>query len=210
MNLALGLAVSIFLGLASIIGMDKQVAVRYQEATEVSPAGDSTATTTSTLEPGASIATMSLDEDRVNVRAGPGTDYAIVGALLAGQQVPALGRSIGGDWVQIALPSAPEGVGWVYAYYVTVNRTLPVVEPPATPTPLVTPTVDQTLAAQFIQEVPPTRLPTFTPPPELVLPIFPTLTPARQVGDGLPVVTVMIGLAAIGLFGTLVSLLRGR
>lgn len=158
---------------------------------------------------GRSLATVTYEEEQINVRAGPGTDYAIVGVLFAGQQVPALGRSIGGDWVQISFPEVSGGVAWVYAYLVTLSGSVPVVEPPATPTPAVTPTIDPTLAAQFIQEIPPTRLPTFTPPPELVLPTIPPRPDPRPT-SGLPVVVVMIGLAVVGLFGALLSFIRGR
>ncbi len=113
-----------------------------------------------------------VDQEQVNVRAGPSTNYDIVGVLIVGQEVPALGRTVGGDWVQIAYPGVPEGVAWVYSPLVSVSSDLPIVEPPPTPTPQTTPTIDPTLAAQFINEIPPTGLPTFTPPPPLVIPTF--------------------------------------
>ena len=38
-----------------------------------------------------------------NVRSGPSTiGYEIVGVLVVGQQVPALGRTSGGDWIKMA------------------------------------------------------------------------------------------------------------
>jgi hypothetical protein len=165
---------------------------------------------TDTIEAGQSIATVIIgDNPEINVRSGPGVEYASIGKLQAGKSVPALGRSAGGDWVQIAYPSGAGGVGWVYAYLVTVTGDLPVVEPPATPTPRVTPTIDATLAAQFIREIPPTRLPTFTPPPTLIIPTFvPEATPANP--GGKPVIYVMIGLAVLGLLGILLSLIRVR
>ena len=113
-------------------------------------------------------------EEQINVRSGPGLDYPKVGVLLNRQQVPALGRTPGGTWVEIIYPGVEGGVAWVYAPLVQIQGgELPVVEPPPTPTPLVTPTVDPTLAAQFVVEIPPTRMPTFTPPPLLVIPTFP-------------------------------------
>src|SRR5512139_1613262 len=120
---------------------------------------------TVTSSPSGPVVTVNSDQDIINVRSGPSTDYPIVGVLVAGQQVPALGRSAGGDWVEIVYPGVEEGVAWVYSYLVTVNQLLPIVEPPPTPTPRVTPTIDPTLAAQFVIELAPTRLPTFTPPP---------------------------------------------
>ena len=41
------------------------------------------------------------DQDQINVRTGPGVFYPAVGILTARQRVPAIGRSPGGDWVQI-------------------------------------------------------------------------------------------------------------
>jgi hypothetical protein len=145
----------------------------------------------------------------INVRAGPGVEYAALGKLLAGQEAPALGRSVGGDWVQISYPEAQDGLGWVYTYLVDVNGELSIVIPPATPTPLVTPTIDPTLAAQFIIEPLPTVLPTFTPPPPLAIPTY-------EIGDaaenlrGAPVVYLMIGLGALGLLTALLSFVRVR
>lgn len=148
-------------------------------------------------------------EPQVNVRAGPGRSYDIVGTLVIGQWVPALGRTPGGDWIEISYAGAPGGIAWIYAYLTDVTGELPIVIPPSTPTPLTTPTIDPTLAAQFIEEVPPTRLPTFTPPLPLAIPTFPPEVPMRGSG-GTPIGLVIAILGAIGLFGTLVSLLRRK
>ncbi|MGE5221780.1 MAG: SH3 domain-containing protein [Omnitrophica WOR_2 bacterium] len=166
-------------------------------------------TTTGTAASGLMITVNSGDQDEINVRSGPGTDYTFVGKLLAGQQVPALGRSAGGDWVKIVFPEGPGGAGWVYAYLVTVNGILPVAEPPATPTPQITPTIDKTLAAQFIIEIPATRLPTFTPPPPLAIPTYASVEPVQASG-GSQMVYVMIALTAIGILGILLSIIRIR
>ena len=104
-------------------------------------------------------------EDQINVRSGPDVFYPKVGVLINRQEVPALARTEGGTWVKIAYPGVPEGVAWVYAPYVRVTGELPVVPKPPTPTPQTTPTIDPTLAAQFISEIPATRKPTFTPAP---------------------------------------------
>jgi hypothetical protein len=152
------------------------------------------------------------EADQVNVRNGPGTEangYQIVGVLIVGQQVPALGMSPGGDWIQIAYPGAPGGVAWVWEPLVDVQGNLPIVEPPPTPTPRVTPTIDPTLAAQFLVEVPPTRLPTFTPAPPITYPTFPVQSGAATTGR-VPMGLLVIGMAVVGMFGTLISILRGR
>lgn len=149
------------------------------------------------------------EQDQINVRAGPGAiDYEIVGVLIVGQAVPALGRSVGGDWIQIAYPGVQGGVAWVYSPLVDLEGAVPIVEPPPTPTPRVTPTIDPTLAAQFLVEVPPTRLPTFTPPPPLNIPTF-TPQDSASVTGRVPMGLVIVVLGVVGLFGALISFLRG-
>jgi len=166
---------------------------------------------TVTSSPVGAFVIVTRDYDQINVRGGPGGDgaYPVVGVLIAGQQVPALGRSEGGLWVQIAYPGAPGGVGWVYTPLVEVSGSLPIIEPPPTPTPRTTPTIDPTLAAQFIIEIPPTHLPTFTPPPPLSIPTFST-SEVSLASDRVPMGLVIIGMGLIGMFGLLISLLRDR
>jgi hypothetical protein len=150
-----------------------------------------------------------IDQDSINVRAGPSAKYDIIGVLIVGQCVPAKGRTPGGDWIQIFYPGVPGSSGWVYSPLVTVSGGIPIVEPPPTPTPRTTPTIDPTLAAQFILEIPPTRLPTFTAPPPLVIPTFEGQAPAA-VPAGIPMGIVVIGMAVLGFFGILISFLRGN
>ena len=167
---------------------------------------------TVTGTPQGAIATvLDNEQGQAFVRSGPGTVYYdIIGYLVPGQQVPVLGRSPGGEWIQIAYPGAPGGVGWIYTYLVDVKGGQPpIVEPPPTQTPRVTATIDPTLAAQFLVEIPPTRLPTFTPPAPVSVPTFapdPSLSRSGRVPAGL----IIIGMAVVGLFGTLISFLRGR
>ena len=147
--------------------------------------------------------------ERINVRSGPSTDYPIVGVRVMGQTAPALGRSVGGDWIKIAYPGVEGGVAWVYAYIVTPSGTLPIVEPPPTPTPRVTPTIDPTLAAQFVVELEPTRLPTYTEPPPLVIPTYADANTSRS-SSVVPMGFVVVGLGVVGLFGLMISVFRGR
>lgn len=164
---------------------------------------------TVTGSPSGPIAVVNPDQETINVRSGPSVDYPIIGILVAGQRVPALGRSPGGDWVMISYPGVPEGVAWVYSYLITLQGSLPIVEPPPTPTPAITPTIDPTLAAQFVIEIVPTRLPTFTPPPPVTIPTF-TAPAVTQSSAGVPMGLVIIGMAAVGLFGLIISFLRGE
>jgi hypothetical protein len=165
------------------------------------------ATVTST-QPSA-IVTVLTSSDQVNVRSGPGTQYTLVGILIAGQQVPGLGRSPGGDWIQIAYAGVPGGIAWVYAPYVDFIGNLPIVEPPPTPTPLTTPTVDPTLAAEIRIEATITRLPTFTAPPPIEIPTFQSDV-GGLIGTGVPMGYLIIALAVLGFFGILISILGRR
>lgn len=164
--------------------------------------------TSSPMGPTATVR-RDIDQDSVNVRAGPNAKYDIIGVLIVGQVVPALGRTPGGDWIQIFYPGVPDSTGWVYAPLLSVNGNLPIVEPPPTPTPRTTPTIDPTLQAQFIVDIPPTRLPTFTPPPPLAIPSFEVEMDSSQPAN-IPIGLVIAGMGVLGFFGLLISFLRGR
>ncbi|HUG35255.1 MAG TPA: SH3 domain-containing protein [Anaerolineales bacterium] len=111
--------------------------------------------------------------DPMNVRNGPGTFYDIIGQIFPGDVFPAIGISPGREWIQISYAQGQGGVGWVYSAYVSVSGgELQIVEPPPTPAPLTTNTIDPTLAAAFNIEPTPSRRPTFTPPPPLTVPQF--------------------------------------
>jgi hypothetical protein len=87
--------------------------------------------------PGQPSATANTD---LNVRAGPGTDYPIIGLLRGGQSAEITGLSPGGAWWQIRLLGEGGGRGWVSGGYVTTQNTgdVPLVRPPAPP-PTATP-----------------------------------------------------------------------
>lgn len=154
-----------------------------------------------------------LVPDQVNVRLAPCVDCELVGVLIAGQQAQALGRTPGGDWIQIVYAGVPGNVAWVYAPLVQIINlgagALPIVEPPATPTSRVTATIDPTLAAQFnLSEGLPTRLPTFTPSGQIALPTIPSERDAQ--GVGFPPILAIVGLLVVGGMGLVGSVLRGR
>lgn len=150
------------------------------------------------------------NEPQVNLRSGPNALYERVGVLLVGQRVPAKGRSPKGEWILVEYPGVPGGTAWVYSLYVEIKPPvqLPIVEPPPTPTPVVTATIDPTLAAKFIVTTEPTRLPTFTPPAALAIPTF-TVDNGPSLG-GVPMGFVILGLAALGVFFGVVAFAQGR
>lgn len=142
--------------------------------------------------------------DPINVRGGPSTVfYPIVGQLNPGDIVPALGVSPAREWVQISFPGTASGTGWVYASFISVSGgELRVVEAPPTPTPLATATIDPTFAAAFNVQPTQTRMPTFTPPPPLVVPQF--TDEGSSVSSGILGIFIL-GLGLIGGAGLLVS-----
>jgi len=148
-------------------------------------------------------------EEQINVRSGPNTTYDAVGILLPGQSVPALGKSQGGGWVLVRYMGVPGNQGWVWSNYVDLTPgELPIVEPPPEPTPVVTQTIDPTLAAQFIVPPQPTRLPTFTQAPTLEIPEFEAITTGT--GGGIPLGLVILILVALGMLVGAVSFLQPR
>jgi len=140
----------------------------------------------------------------MNVRGGPGTSYDILGQISPGDILSALGISPGREWVQVAYPGGPGGVGWVYASYVSISGgELRIVEPPPTQTPLVTSTFDPTLMAAFNVQPTQTRMPTFTPPPPLTIPTFTETGPVNT--PKFPSGIFVISLGIIGSIGLLIS-----
>ena len=149
--------------------------------------------------------------DQVNVRSGPSTVlYGIIGYMQPGETAKALGVSPGKDWVEIVFPSGPGGVGWIYTSLISISPgNLLVVEPPPTPTPLTTPTIDPTLEAAYIFEPTVTRMPTFTPPAPLEIPHF-TALPSTNTKNGVPIGAFVLTTGILGVLGYLISLLRRR
>jgi uncharacterized protein YraI len=173
-------------------------------------AQEPTPTSASSSQPEMYI-TVTNSPEGVNVRAGPSAAlYPPIGHLNPGEVYPATGRSPGGDWIQIEYPNGPNGKGWVYSPYVAVSPgTLPIVEPPPTPVPPATSTIDPTLAAQFTIEATATRKPTFTPAPARTVPAFTDLPPKR-IETSIPLAGIIFAIGALGLIGFIASVLPRR
>jgi hypothetical protein len=144
------------------------------------------------------------------VRGGPSTVYyPVVGRVSPGDIFQALGVSPGREWVQIAYPEAPGGVGWLYAIYVSVEGgELQIVEPPPTATPIATSTINPTFAAAFIFQPTGTRMPTFTPPPPLEVPQYNDEIASRP--SGIAPGWLVLGLLLIGGGGYLITYVNYR
>jgi hypothetical protein len=167
---------------------------------------------TVTGTPEGPVVTVDQSIPVIRVYAGPSSfDYPSIGVLLGNETAPALARADGReDWIQIRYPGVPNAIGWVYGPYVKLSpgALLPLVEVPATPTPISTPTIDPTLEAAFIGQQTPTRLPTFTPPAPLEQPSFGNT--AADAPANIPTGLLILSLGLFGFFGAVISYLRGR
>lgn len=145
-------------------------------------------------------------EPFVNVRAGPSSVYygSPIGELPIGATAQALAITPGRDWIEISFSSGPNGVGWVYAPFVTLTGVPPILEPPPTFTPIAISTVDPALIGTFSLKPTQTRLPTFTPPAPLDIPTF-SVSPAEP-SRGFPLGIVIVALGIVGLLGIVVSM----
>lgn len=88
-------------------------------------------TSTSTSTPGVILA--SPKDQPVNCRFGPGTSYAVIGALVAGKQAEMIGRNEDSSWWYVRNPSDPSTSCWLSAEFVqTVGNVeaLPVANSP--------------------------------------------------------------------------------
>lgn len=165
-------------------------------------------TVTGTPE-GVMVSVSIFQEETVNVRSGPNAAlYEKVGVLLPGQKAAVIGRTAGGDWVMIDYPGAPNDIGWVYTPLVEISPgEVPIIEPPSTPTPEITETINPTLAAQFITTPIPTRLSTFTPATPLVVPTYQDLSRTSLLGS-IPMGFVILVFAGLGSLLALFSAIR--
>jgi uncharacterized protein YgiM (DUF1202 family) len=78
-----------------------------------------------------------VSDDYVNVRSGPSTQYPVYGMAIPGNAAPVIGISPDNKWwaIQIDPTTAPDGIGWVSADYVSAYNTdnIDVIEPPSLP-----------------------------------------------------------------------------
>lgn len=147
-------------------------------------------------------------EETIKVRSGPSTLYDQIGVILPGVPVSVKGKTIAGDWLLIDYPGVPSGEGWVWSLYMDVTSgELPVVEPPPTPEPKTTATIDPTMAAEFVITPQATQLPTYTQPAPLTIP---TYTTGLSSSGNIPVGLIIIILAGLGVVIGLFSIFQSR
>lgn len=108
-------------------------------AATTTPTAAATATTGGPSDGPAAVAQAGL-----NVRSGPGVNYAVLGTLEAGDIVEITGVSADGDWWQIRYPDTPTERAWIAAQFVAAQNieNVAIVASPATPTATVSPITD--------------------------------------------------------------------
>lgn len=120
---------------------------------------------TPTFTPAPAPAQLTVNVPVLNVRAGPGTGYPVVGQLPRNQQAQIVGQAAGasGPWWQINFSAGDNGLGWVSGNpnFVIAQNTenVPVTTVPLRPTATPTPTSQPTA----------TLTPTPTSPPATVV-----------------------------------------
>lgn len=96
-----------------------------------------TATPAPTTAPTPAVPIAVVTAASINVRGGPGTDYPVVGGLVAGQTCAVIGRNQAATWWQISCPGVN---GWVFGDLVALSGPISTVQvaqsaPPPTPAP---------------------------------------------------------------------------
>jgi hypothetical protein len=199
------ITISFFILSLFLIGAQNKVTLALAQQ----PTGSIPTVTGSPSGPMATIK-IGITENFVNVRSGPSsTQFDIIGIIYLGDSVPVIGKSIGGDWLLIKYPGVSGGEGWIWALYMDITPgEIPIVEMPPTPQPKVTFTIDPTMASQFITTPLATRLPTYTPPPPLVIPTFELKN--TQNFAGIPIGFIIILLLGVGVLIALFSYFQSR
>lgn len=126
-------------------------------------------------ESGGMEARVTVTQSRLNIRAGPGTSYAIIGKAEPGAVFQARGRNVAGNWILLSTPGVAGGFGWVAAEFIGLSgdaQALPVsadIAPASTA--LATPVSATPVSAAVLQ-------PTPVPPVAAGRNALPTPTPA--------------------------------
>jgi uncharacterized protein YgiM (DUF1202 family) len=81
-------------------------------------------------------ATATVTAKSLRVRAAPSADAEVIAGIKEGEQYQVAGLSSDGEWVQLAIPKAQGGKGWVSANFVSVQGAI--TDAPITDAPVAT------------------------------------------------------------------------
>lgn len=104
-------------------GCTSRLAPAATSADEPAAATDGT-TTTAANDDLADNATATVTARSLRVRAAPSDSAEVVFGIREGEQYPVIALSSDGGWVQLSIPDAPQGEGWVNANFVTVEGSI--------------------------------------------------------------------------------------
>lgn len=104
-------------------GCTSRLAPVTTSADEPAAATDDT-TTTAANDDLADNATATVTARSLRVRAAPSDSAEVVFGIREGEQYPVIALSSDGGWVQLSIPDAPQGEGWVNANFVTVEGSI--------------------------------------------------------------------------------------
>ena len=118
-----------------------QAAVPTVKATATVPP---TPTPSPTLTPTVPSLIARVNADLVNLRGGPGTNYAIVGQVHTSEQITVVGRNEASDWWRVCCPVGQTTESWVSAQFVDLplsagqsGAAIPLAAIPTPPEPIV-------------------------------------------------------------------------
>lgn len=100
------------------------------------PTNTATAIPTSTFTPTPLYVGFLTVLQNANLRAGPGSDYEVIGSVNGGDELPIYGRNSDGTWLQVD----EDGLTWIWAELVDLPLEIASIPVPPSPTPTNTPT----------------------------------------------------------------------
>jgi len=99
-------------------------------------------------------ATATVTARSLRVRAEPSENAEVVAGIREGEQYEVIGRSSDGLWLELAIPQATQGSGWVSANFVTVAGSITDAEVASAPTAAATPTPTEAAEEPVATEAP--------------------------------------------------------
>jgi uncharacterized protein YgiM (DUF1202 family) len=103
----------------------------------------------STTDPATSLnAVVSTSGQSLNVRSGPGANFAVIGSLANGTKIQVTGKDASGDWLHIQIASSSDD-SWVFAPAVAINdgaESIAVSVATAVAAPVTAPTANTTVS----------------------------------------------------------------
>ena len=119
------------------------ISAEFLELSDTVVAGPDAATSSAAVDVAAAAAApegehvAAVNADLVNVRAGPGTAYAVVGQTATGEAFAVVGRNDDGQWWQICCPADESQPGWISRALLELTQgqesALPLAEAPEPP-----------------------------------------------------------------------------